>query len=371
MINQEIHREIHAQLLRRKNPNSLWGSLFDNAWVGLVLYEHKVRDEITINEILNFFDRQIHSTSISDVLKEERNIGAMSLYVGIVFNLKNKKYVNQIQAMIKERIVELDKKEKWKFGFFSSPEIFYSTVHGLAMSGALTEEVKEIFFKYASNEVKNKWFNKIYRFAFYSAALVELGVEDVEINKMVNFLISIDIRKLRIDEIIPLLWFIARYDKVIVESIGETKTRRLIEDKKDELWKQFESQRIYISYNVQTLAEDFETEVGATYSLSNLELGMIDNSLAWVEKTYEINPNEVFDFIQLHPLIKSSSEKLFKDGHYAEAIFEAYKALINYVKEKANIRTLDGTELMGKVFSVKYKKDKDLTITKKPILQLN
>jgi hypothetical protein len=41
-----------------------------------------------------------------------------------------------------------------------------------------------------------------------------------------------DIRKLRIDEIIPLLWFVARYDKVIVESIGETKTRRLIEDKK-------------------------------------------------------------------------------------------------------------------------------------------
>jgi hypothetical protein len=124
MINQEIHREIHAQLLRRKNPNSLWGSLFDNAWVGLVLYEHKVRDEITINEILNFFDRQIHSTSISDVLKEERNIGAMSLYVGIVFNLKNKKYVNQIQAMIKERIVELDKKEKWKFVFLAALKSF-------------------------------------------------------------------------------------------------------------------------------------------------------------------------------------------------------------------------------------------------------
>jgi uncharacterized protein (TIGR02391 family) len=88
------------------------------------------------------------------------------------------------------------------------------------------------------------------------------------------------------------------------------------------------------------------------------------------EKAYKIDPNTIFDHLQLHPVIKNASEKLFKDKHYAQAIFEAYKALINYVKEKSGEKTLDGQELMEEVFSVNYDR-RTLEIKKKPILQLN
>ncbi|MBI2930278.1 MAG: TIGR02391 family protein [Planctomycetes bacterium] len=51
-----------------------------------------------------------------------------------------------------------------------------------------------------------------------------------------------------------------------------------------------------------------------------------------------------------HPRIRSVSEGLFRDRHYAQAIFEAYKALANLVKEKSGAGS-DGRDLMAKVFS--------------------
>jgi len=63
---------------------------------------------------------------------------------------------------------------------------------------------------------------------------------------------------------------------------------------------------------------------------------------------------------QLHPRIRKVSEKLLTDGHYAQAILEAYKTVSNHVKEKSGRKDLDGQDLMSTVFSVKN-----------PILKLN
>lgn len=54
---------------------------------------------------------------------------------------------------------------------------------------------------------------------------------------------------------------------------------------------------------------------------------------------------------QLHQRIRKVSEKLFADGYYAQAIFEAYKAVENLVKEKSGRKDLGGQKLMSKVFS--------------------
>jgi uncharacterized protein (TIGR02391 family) len=78
----------------------------------------------------------------------------------------------------------------------------------------------------------------------------------------------------------------------------------------------------------------------------------------------------VLNKLKLHPTIRKSSERLFKNGHYAEAIFEAYKALIILVKEKSGKRTLSDRALMGVVFDVDYVRE-SLTVTKCPILKLN
>jgi uncharacterized protein (TIGR02391 family) len=110
------------------------------------------------------------------------------------------------------------------------------------------------------------------------------------------------------------------------------------------------------------------------YDLRFLDLINTLVAIAMEFAIYRIHTTEdmrvvIFDELRLHPIIKKASRELFKDGHYAQAIFEAYKALINYVKEKSGEKTLDGVDLIGKVFSIKY--DKTLKVIKKPVLQLN
>lgn len=70
-------------------------------------------------------------------------------------------------------------------------------------------------------------------------------------------------------------------------------------------------------------------------------------------------PMEIYRSLGIHPVIKGASESLFESGHCAPAIFEAYKALCNYVKKRSGIER-DGQALMAEVFD-----------ERNPILQLN
>lgn len=66
----------------------------------------------------------------------------------------------------------------------------------------------------------------------------------------------------------------------------------------------------------------------------------------------EVGSNFLYDAAQIHPAIRKVSEKLFKDGHYSNAVFEAFKQIELLVKGKADRYELYGTPLMQTVFSV-------------------
>jgi len=57
-----------------------------------------------------------------------------------------------------------------------------------------------------------------------------------------------------------------------------------------------------------------------------------------------------FDERNIHPKIEGSSKKLFDDGHYAQATFEAYKLLDKTVAYHAKLSE-SGVKLMMKAFS--------------------
>ena len=67
-----------------------------------------------------------------------------------------------------------------------------------------------------------------------------------------------------------------------------------------------------------------------------------------------------FDQMNFHPTISKSSQSLYESGHYDLAIFEAFKAINNFVKNKSGRSDLDGKSLMSICFN-----------TKSPILKLN
>jgi uncharacterized protein (TIGR02391 family) len=58
-----------------------------------------------------------------------------------------------------------------------------------------------------------------------------------------------------------------------------------------------------------------------------------------------------FDSLDVHPRIADVGRDLFNGGHYANAVGDAAKALVNYVREKSRRDDLDGAPLMRTVFS--------------------
>jgi uncharacterized protein (TIGR02391 family) len=63
------------------------------------------------------------------------------------------------------------------------------------------------------------------------------------------------------------------------------------------------------------------------------------------------SPSTYFDRLNLHPRILDVSRDLFLDGHHWQAVFEASKALVNYIKERSGRHDLDGAPLAREVFS--------------------
>ncbi len=69
---------------------------------------------------------------------------------------------------------------------------------------------------------------------------------------------------------------------------------------------------------------------------------------------------KAYEGLELHPAVERAVGKLFKDGHYANAIEDAVKVLNNLVRLNSGFEDKDGSSLMEHVFS-----------PKKPILKFN
>ena len=77
-------------------------------------------------------------------------------------------------------------------------------------------------------------------------------------------------------------------------------------------------------------------------------------SLGVTHSEDELVKNPLFDSLITNTQLRKKTEKLFKDGHHARAVEEAYKLLDNVVKKYAGLSgsNLTGSSLMEDVFSV-------------------
>lgn len=71
---------------------------------------------------------------------------------------------------------------------------------------------------------------------------------------------------------------------------------------------------------------------------------------------------DAYDIVVTNSKLRKKTEKLFRDGHHARAVEEAYKLIDNLVKNKAGLENTDltGAKLMQNAFSANN-----------PILKLN
>ena len=67
----------------------------------------------------------------------------------------------------------------------------------------------------------------------------------------------------------------------------------------------------------------------------------------------QVEKQGVYNEVITNKSLRRKTEKLFKDGHHARAVEEAFKLLDNLVKKKAELHTTDltGAQLMQRVFS--------------------
>ena len=83
---------------------------------------------------------------------------------------------------------------------------------------------------------------------------------------------------------------------------------------------------------------------------------ILEGLIEWLcEKRADLglSPNRKIDIngTDLHQRIADVCKDLYQDGHYADAVFNASQALVNYVKERSGNFELDGASLMRTVFS--------------------
>ena len=119
-----------------------------------------------------------------------------------------------------------------------------------------------------------------------------------------------------------------------------------------------------------------KTDFGITSSnirshLSSCQKFLRKEPKGWIQKfRYSLTEPEkleknYFELLNIHQEIRKVSERLFNNRHYSQAISEAYKKIVNMVKDKTNRpkeneKELDGKDLMFKVFN-----------KQNPILKLN
>jgi uncharacterized protein (TIGR02391 family) len=113
---------------------------------------------------------------------------------------------------------------------------------------------------------------------------------------------------------------------------------------------------------VSTDADPLEVHSGSREpetSLGNQHFGLgnqkIDSGSAEKRDEMGLSPKTsattAFEKQNLHPVIYAAASPTFRDGHYQNAVFEAAKALVKLVKEKANRPDKDGAPLMYETFS--------------------
>lgn len=96
-------------------------------------------------------------------------------------------------------------------------------------------------------------------------------------------------------------------------------------------------------------------EYGKADAISKLQtlIELFKEKINEGDESLEEKAKRGFEGLHLHPEIQRSVEKLYKDGHYANAIEDACKVLDLLVKMRSGRMDISGTDLMRTVFSPK------------------
>lgn len=149
-----------------------------------------------------------------------------------------------------------------------------------------------------------------------------------------------------------------RFDDTAVDNIEQRirETIREIFGPQSPEFRDHEHHRIWHGdYNVMdseaTRQSKFNDGIPQTIKMLEGLISCLEEKRAEISIDPTAHARTTFKGMVFHPRIVDVCRNLYLNGHYADAVFNASKALINFVKEKSGKHDLDGVDLMRTVFS--------------------
>jgi uncharacterized protein (TIGR02391 family) len=286
-LNFFSHREeIKRALIERKEFIDPFKYPNEWAWITYAFSKDgKENNPLFEDAINNLTKWALTGESIS----QERYLAPLSLCCYLTREEENRRLIAE---KIIGKLNQLFDKEIDKFSVLNEPTQIFCIIVGIK------DELSDVQRnKLLSICNKNLNTGSTLRRVFFNASLLELGE-----NKNIN----LDSKNIGSDpsSIISIIWFYERYIRNSDIDFGN-------------LWKNYENIKEYI-----TLSD----------SLNPQELAMLYEALSY--EAQKPDPNMLFDMYILHDRIRNVTESLFKKGEYYNAVFEAAKALNDFIREK-------------------------------------
>ncbi len=107
----------------------------------------------------------------------------------------------------------------------------------------------------------------------------------------------------------------------------------------------------YVGMSEEDSQDNFKQGIPRTVTTLEGLIARLEEKREDLSLDSAVRVRRAFDQVELHPRIAAVATELYKNGHYPESVFNASKALINFVQDKSGRFDLDGVSLMTTVFS--------------------
>lgn len=298
--------EIRKSLIHSSRRLDIFEYPLDWAWISYALACDGVKENPFLNEMIEKASKWAVN---EQAWAYDRNLGAMGIYSYILRHMEKKEW-QKIAEKTSIKIESLCKKEVHKFSFFNNPEFVYASVIGIFP--CLSNSLKNFIRKHCLVGIES---GNLKRRILFAATLKKLNKEEIQKNVLPS-----KIESLRIDEIIPALWFAEKYK----DSLNYGKAVSV-------LWKMLSVVRDGMAF------EPLQTDTtNVEYVLSPIDIAMLYEAISI--ETQKPDPIVLFDNYLLHSRIRRISRSLFINKEYCDAVFEATKALNNFVKKATGLQ---------------------------------
>lgn len=294
-VNFHRYRELVRQAIfqRKASLGAEWDPLIA-AWMAYALMQDGLDQNPHLLELIQDIERWAQN---EEVWNMGRNLGPLCL-LGYVQQLQGL-LAHENASRVLEQIRVTDSESK--FSPFRAPEQIFLVALLISSLDNAADDAKKLLINIIGNQLNGP----LKRLVMFLAAGNELGMEG-------QLYIPPD-TSTDAGDVIGLIWWHERYGKP---------------EERNKWWRAFDN----ISDTISITEEAATNETSEIRILSSWEIAMLYEAL--VKETTKPDSSMLFNLYPLHPRIKSIAEPLFNKEGYFDAVFEATKALNNFIREK-------------------------------------